>query len=65
MKTIKSILEEAMYESGDFYVLKTDEEIISIITEFGNGMCEFHTLDINRLIVENQRMKELLNIEEI
>lgn len=36
-----------------------------MITNFGNGMLEFHTLDINRIIVENQRMKEILKISEI
>ena len=30
-----------------------------------NGETEFHTIDINRIIVENVRMKKLLNIEEI
>ena len=65
MRTIKSILEEVIFDSGDDYILKTDEEIINMICEFGNGMLEFHTLDINRIIVENQRMKDLLKITEI
>jgi len=54
-----------LWESGDDYQLKTDEEIIDIICDFGNGFTEFHTIDINRIIVKNQRMKRLLNIEEI
>jgi len=44
------------------YQLKTDEEIIDMISEFGNGELEFHTADINRLIVDNQRMKKKLGI---
>lgn len=65
MRSIKSILEESILDSGDDYVLKTDDEIIEIIQDFGSGICEFHTLDINRLVVENQRMKEKLKITEI
>jgi len=65
MKTIREVLEESIWDSGDDYILKTDEEIIDIISDFGNGLCEFHTLDINRLVVENQRMKKLLNIKDI
>lgn len=65
MVSIKKELEESLWESGDDYQLKTDEEIIDIISDFGCGMLEFHTVDINRIIVENQRMKKLLNIEEI
>lgn len=41
------------------------EAIINIIIDFGNGETEFHTLDINRLVVENQRMKDKLGITEI
>jgi hypothetical protein len=47
------------------YQLLSDETIIMDIIEFGSGMKEFHTVDINRIIVENQRMKTLLNIKEI
>ena len=64
-QTIREELQEEEDYHEDGYILKTDEEIINIIKEFGNGVTEFHTLDINRIIVENQRMKEILNIDEI
>ena len=57
MKTIKEEIENSLWESGDNYVLKTNEEIINILTDFGCGETEFHTADINRVIVENERMK--------
>jgi hypothetical protein len=47
------------------YQLKTDEEIIDMISEFGNGELEFHTADINRLIVDNQRMKKKLGVSQL
>jgi len=65
MRPIKQELQDSLDDSGDVYQLKTDGEIIDMISEFGCGVLEFHTVDINRLIVENQRMKKLLNIEEI
>lgn len=65
MKPIREELQDSLWESGDDYILKTDEEIIEMISDFGCGETEFHTVDINRIIVENQRMKELLNIKEI
>jgi hypothetical protein len=43
----------------DGYQLKTNQEIIDIISFFGNGETEFHTVDINRLVVENDRVKQL------
>lgn len=65
MKTVRQKLQESIWEMGDDYQLKTDEEIIDMIIDFGCGETEFHTVDIERIIVENQRMKKLLNIEEI
>jgi hypothetical protein len=65
MRTIRKELEESLWDSGEDYQMKTDEEIIEIISNFGSGECEFHTVDICRLVVENQRMKKILNIEEI
>jgi hypothetical protein len=64
-QTIREELQEEEDYHEDGYKLKTDEEIINIISEFGNGVTEFHTLDIDRLVVENQRMKEILKIDEI
>lgn len=65
MKTVKNKLQESLQDSGDEYQLKTNEEIIDMLIDFGCGETEFHTVDIERIIVENQRMKKLLNIEEI
>jgi len=65
MKPIREELQVSLWDSGDNYVLKTDDEIIDMIIDFGCGETEFHTVDINRIIVENQRMKALLNIKEI
>ena len=65
MQPIREELQDSLWESGDDYILKTDEEIIEMISDFGCGETEFHTVDISRIIVENQRMKKLLNIKEI
>jgi len=65
MSSIRQELQDSLWESGDDYKMKTNEEIIEMICDFGNGETEFHTIDINRLVVENERMKKLLNIEEI
>jgi len=64
-QTIRQELQSIENEHEDGYQLKNDEEIIDMISEFGSGELEFHTVDINRLIVENQRMKEKLGITEI
>jgi hypothetical protein len=60
MKPIREELQEFEDEQMDGYKLKTNEEIIDMIMEFGNGELAFHTLDINRLVVENRRLIELL-----
>jgi hypothetical protein len=65
MTPIRKELQDSLEESGNDYKLKTDDEIIDMIIDFGCGETEFHTVDINRIIVENQRMKALLNIKEI
>lgn len=65
MTPIREELQVSLWDSGNNYILKTDEEIIDMIIDFGCGETEFHTVDINRIIVENQRMKALLNIKEI
>ena len=62
MQTIKEELQQMEDEQVDGYQLKSNEDIIDIISEFGNGETEFHTLDINRLVVENQRMKKALDL---
>jgi len=65
MKTIREKIQNSLDEDGDNYQLKTDIDLINIICDFGFGETEFHTIDIERLLKENQRMKKLLNIEEI
>jgi hypothetical protein len=64
-QTIRQELQEIEDEQENGHQLKTDEEIVDMISEFGSGELEFHTVDINRLIVENQRMKEKLGITEM
>ena len=54
--------EEDYHEDG--YQLKSNEDIINMIIEFGNGETEFHTLDINRIVVENDRLKKLVELFE-
>ena len=60
MQNIREQLQEEEYYNGTGLVLKTNEEIIDIITEFGNGELEFQTIDITRLVVENQKAKDLI-----
>lgn len=57
MKKIRVELQEMEDEQMDGYQLKTNQDIIDQIAEFGNGKTEFHTIDINRLVVENERVK--------
>ena len=47
-KTIREELQEMEDEQVDGYQLKSNEDVIDIIKDFGNGETEFHTLDINR-----------------
>jgi len=65
MKTIRQELQDSEDEQDGGYQLKTDDEIVDMICRFGHGYLEFHTVDINRLIVENERMKKKLGITEI
>lgn len=62
VESVMKELQEMEDEQENGYQLKTDEQIIDIICEFGNGETEFHTIDINRLIVDNRRMKGKLDI---
>jgi|AntDeeMinimDraft_5_1070356.scaffolds.fasta_scaffold04536_6 hypothetical protein len=59
MQKIGEELQEWEDQHEDGYQLKTNQEIIDIISYFGNGETEFHTVDINRLVVENNRVKQL------
>ena len=53
--------QESEDEHEDGYQLKTNFELIDIICDFGNGETEFHTCDIERLVMENEAYKKLLN----
>jgi len=52
-------------ENLDDYTLKTDEELIGIISEFGCGETEFHTADVERLILEKMALKkEIIHLKK-
>lgn len=55
----RSDLQESLDYYDDGYRLKTNEEIIDIICDFGCGETEFHTADIERLIKENSKMVDV------
>lgn len=43
------------------YTLKSDAQLIKQISKFGAGETEFHTIDIERIIMEKQTLYSLLN----
>ena len=48
------------------YTLKTDEEIIKILCEFGSGETDFHTADVERLLKQKQwQEKRIEELEEV
>lgn len=53
-------LQESLEDSGDDYVLKTNQELKNIIIDFGCGETEFHTADIERLIKEHEKMRDII-----
>lgn len=55
---ISKSIQTNLDESGDDYKLKTNGELIDIISEFGCGETEFHTSDIERLIRELSFFRE-------
>lgn len=57
---IKEEIQESLDEHGDGYILKTNKELINIISDFGMGETEFHTADIERLIVENEKQYAII-----
>ena len=57
----KEKLQESLDEYGEDYILKTNEELIDIICDFGCGETEFHTVDIERLIKENDKQYEIID----
>lgn len=60
MEHIREQIQDNLEESGDDYILKTDAELIDIISDFGCGETEFHTADIERLIREKHFLEERL-----
>lgn len=54
--------QESLDYVQDGYVLKTNEELNDIICNFGCGETEFHTVDINRLLLEHKKLIEVLTI---
>ncbi|QQV91475.1 hypothetical protein M1M25_gp042 [Tenacibaculum phage Gundel_1] len=51
-------IQENLQENLEDYKLKTNEQLINYIIEFGCGETGFHTGDIERLIKENQWLKK-------
>ena len=60
MKDIAKMIQDGLDENDDGYILKTDEQIIDTIINFGCGETEFHTSDIERLIREKQQLEKQL-----
>lgn len=58
MTHIRKQIQERLDEDGDGYILKTNDELIDIICNFGCGETEFHTADIERLLREISFLKE-------
>ena len=58
-------IKENIGENIDDYKLKSDQELLDSIGYFGCGETEFHTADIERLILEKQHLekglKDLIN----
>lgn len=59
IKKITDDLQESLQDIGDNYILKTNEEIINVISSFGCGETEFHTVDIERLVKESLFLSKL------
>ena len=57
----KEELQESLDECGEDYILKTNEDLIDIICDFDMGETEFHTVDIERLIKENDKQYEIID----
>lgn len=65
MKDIAREIQDNLDETDDGYILKTDEQLIDVIINFGCGETEFHTADIERLIREKQQLEKQLKIQGI
>ena len=57
----KEELQESLDEYEDGYILKTNKELIDVICDFGCGETEFHTADVERLIVENEKQNKIIH----
>jgi len=57
----KEELQKSLDEYEDGYILKTNKELIDVICYFGCGETEFHTADIERLIVENEKQNKIID----
>ncbi len=60
MKDIAREIQDSLDETDDGYILKTDEQLIDNIINFGCGETDFHTADIERLIREKQQFEKQL-----
>ena len=58
---IKEEIQENLDECGEDYILKTNKELIDVICNFGMGETEFHTGDVERLIVENEKQNKIIH----
>lgn len=65
MEAIRKEIQNSLDDSGEEYTLLTDEQLASYLSENGCGVYEFHSADIDRVLIENMRMKQLLNIQDI
>lgn len=60
--TIREFMQESL--EGEDYTLKTDQELLDMIGDFGCGMLEFYTADIEVLIKEKQDATEWISIKD-
>jgi hypothetical protein len=56
LSNMENLREKYQYDLED-YTLKTNDELLKIIEDFGCGETEFHTADIELLIKENIQLK--------
>ena len=58
METIREQIQNALININDDYILKTDAELIDVISDFGCGETNFHTADIERLLKEKKHYQQ-------
>lgn len=64
MQTVKEKMQEEEFYHADGVILKTNQELQDIIKDFGHGVTKFHTVDVCRLLVENEKLKASVVIFE-